>query len=112
MARLITVWQSIASGISHKSPQLLEEYERQPLIWNPLVLDIEGRRLGERARIDWGFWDRGPASSLGQWWQESRCIDTDVLQQQLFGLCRGVQTRIMEIDASIPHAWSQMLPVL
>ena len=64
MARLIAVWRSIASGLIRRSPQLLEEYERQPLIWNSLVLDIEGRRLGERTHIDWGFWDRGPAHLL------------------------------------------------
>ena len=93
MARLIAVWRSIASGLIRRTPQLLEEYERQPFIWNSLVLDIEGRRLGERTHIDWGFWDRGPSSSFGQW-QESRCIDIDILQQ-LFGLCRGIQTRIL-----------------
>ena len=102
------VWRSIASGLIRRSPQLLEEYERQPLIWNPQVLDIEGRGLGERTHIDSGFWDRGPASSLGQW-QESRCLDTDILQP-MFGLCRGIQTPISEIDAAIHHTWSDLLP--
>ena len=50
-----------------------------PLFGIHFVLDIEGRRLGEQTHIDWGFWDRGPASSFGQW-QESRCIDADILQ--------------------------------
>ena len=35
MARLMLVWRSVAIGLSCRSPQLLEEFERQPLIWNP-----------------------------------------------------------------------------
>ena len=49
-----------------RQPQSVEEVERQPLIWNPIVLDSIGRQLGEWTHIDWAAWDRGPASSMLQ----------------------------------------------
>ena len=36
-------------------------------------------------------------------------MDIDLLQK-LFGVYRGFQTRIREIDAAIPHTWSVLLP--
>ena len=66
---ILGVWTTMRRGIIHREPALTEEFERQPLIWNPRIWDAEGRQLGERTHIDWAAWDRGPAASLQTWCQ-------------------------------------------
>lgn len=82
---------------------LLEEFQRQPLIWSQWVRDVDGRHLGMRTFIDWAAWDQGPASSLAQW-LEVHCLDAQFVGDQ-FGISRGVATRILEIDQAIPDEW-------
>lgn len=44
------------------------EIARQPIIWNPRILDSEGRQLlGERTHIDWAAWDLADALMRRLW---------------------------------------------
>lgn len=88
-------------------PVLTEEFERQPIIWNPRIRDAEGRQLGVRTHIDWASWDRGPATSLLTW-LAARCLDADLIAMT-YTIDRGVASRISEIDAAIPQQWIEMI---
>lgn len=77
---IVRVGLSLRRGLIQRPPQLREELERQPLIWNNLVLDDQNRQLGQRLFIDWAVWDTGPASTL-QLWRESRLLDAGFLAQ-------------------------------
>ena len=61
---ILGVWHALRRDIIHRVPVLVEEIERQHVIWNPRVLDAEGRQLGLRTHIDWASWAKGPAASL------------------------------------------------
>lgn len=94
-------------GLIYREPVLLEEVERQLLIWSRWVRDAEGRQLGESTHIDWTSWDSSPAFSLIQWTM-SRCLDAHTFAQQ-YGIHRGVATRIFEIKDAIPEEWAHIL---
>lgn len=43
MRSLLSIWSSMRRSLIQRPPQLIEEFERQPLIWNQRVRDSEGR---------------------------------------------------------------------
>lgn len=100
---ILGIWKRMRRSIIHRQPVLTEEFERQPIIWNPRIRDAEGRQLGMRTHIDWAAWDRGPASSLGTW-LGARCLGATVIAGT-YSIDRGVTPRILEIDAAIPPQW-------
>ena len=75
-------------GMHRRPPASLLELKRQPLIWNPQVLDSEGRQLGQRTHIDWASWDRGPASSMLTW-SHMRWVPADFIGKE-YSIGRGV----------------------
>lgn len=81
---LLCIRSSMRRSIIQGQPQLIEEFERQPLIWSQWVRDAAGRQLGERAYIEWAAWDMGHAASLSQW-LSSQCMDAQVISQH-FGI--------------------------
>ena len=94
-------------GMHRRAPASLPELERQPLIWNPYVLDSEGRQLGQRTHIDWASWDRGPASSMLTW-SHMRRLPADFIGEE-YSIGRGVAPRMSEIDTAIPEAWDRTM---
>lgn len=49
---------------------MLDEVDRQRVIWNPLIGDSNGYMLGERTCIGRASWDTGPARYVSSW----RCV--------------------------------------
>lgn len=94
-------------GLIQRPPTLIEEIERQPLIWSQWVHDDQGRQLGERRFIDWAAWEMGPACSLQQW-LAVRCLDADFIART-YGIDRGITGRITEIEAAISEEWTRKL---
>ena len=90
-------------GMHRCPPASLPELECQPLIWNPQILDSEGRQLGQRTHIDWASWDRGPASSMLTW-SHMRRLPANFIGEE-YSIGRGVAPRMSEIDTAIPEAW-------
>ena len=82
-------------ALVRREPRILEEIERQPLIWNSHVTDSENRQLGERKHIDW--------ATVASWY-EAHLLGADLLDT-LYDIRRGVQ----EIEDAIPQAWDQVL---
>ena len=106
---ILGVWHALRREIIHRLSVLTKEFEGQPLIWNPRVLDAEGCQLGLCTHIDWAAWANGPAASL-QTWLAARCLDADVLGTT-YSIARGVIPRIHEIDDAIPHQWIEAVTV-
>ena len=104
---ILGVWQALRRSIIHRQPVLTEEFERQPIIWNPRIRDAEGRQLGVRTHIDWAAWDRGPTASL-LIWMAARCLDADLIAMT-YTIDRGVASRMLEIDAAIPQQWIEAI---
>ena len=46
MRSLLRTWFSLRQGLIRRTPTCEEEIDRQPLIWNSMVIDGEGRQLG------------------------------------------------------------------
>lgn len=46
MRFLLRIWTSMRQSLRKRPPASLPEVERQPLIWSPHIVDVEGRQLG------------------------------------------------------------------
>ena len=91
---LLRTWISMRQGLIRRTPNCEEEIARQPLIWNSMVVDGEGRQLGQRTHIDWAAWDCDPAASMRSW-AATRQVPADIVAET-HSIGRGVHARITE----------------
>lgn len=66
----------------HRRPITCVELDRQPLIGNSLVLDIEGCQFEERNRIGWAIWNSNRVASVSSLC-ESHVLDADFIANDL-----------------------------
>lgn len=97
---ILRAWDSMRKLLVHIPPWSAEEANKQPIMWNDLILDSYGRPLGAAIHIQQVGWVAIFPTVLD--WKRFKSLTEDervVLTQHL----RGTNQRIVQIDAAIPN---------
>ena len=106
-------WWSIKDNLQQVRPTSMDEWLHQPLVWNPLFLDVEGSMLGRRVRLNWVQVDSSFVSSLSNW-QQFVHNPIHIIQQEYRGIRGGkmvvdeLRTLQLPVQDNIPsncHKW-------
>ena len=68
---IMKAWQEIRKGITCRWRK--DAYARMymPIVWNPLIRDVDGLMIGQKAGFKWAELINAQGNALGEW--ENRC---------------------------------------
>jgi hypothetical protein len=64
---ILRAWKNLQHGLKLKPLIEIEEYERQPILWNLRFKTEHGHMLASRSRLAWGKMEYQVASSVQAW---------------------------------------------
>ena len=66
IAGVLSTWKKVQNGLYRLQPSCIEEWYRQPLLWNSMLLVESDHMLGSSPGLGWAALANGQAKSVGE----------------------------------------------